>query len=83
MDHVVMIWLYGTISPTLRRSSRRFPPLPTSSSLFQNASSSANVIEQRALYLNATFWNFMQGDLSITDYCRKFKSMADALGDLG
>jgi hypothetical protein len=34
MDRVVMIWLYGTISPTLRRSPKMFPPLPTPSGLF-------------------------------------------------
>ena len=39
--------------------------------------------ETRALFLDAEFRNFRQGDLSITDYCRKFKGMADALGDLG
>ncbi|XP_012698986.1 uncharacterized protein LOC101779675 [Setaria italica] len=39
--------------------------------------------ETRALYLDAKFRTFVQSDLSITDYCRRFKSMADALGDLG
>lgn len=39
--------------------------------------------ETRALYLDAEFRNFSQGDLSVTDYCRRLKGMADALGDLG
>jgi len=39
--------------------------------------------ETRALHLDAHFRHFCQGDLSITDYCRKFKSMADDLADLG
>ncbi|XP_072151447.1 uncharacterized protein [Setaria viridis] len=39
--------------------------------------------ETRALYADVQFRNFVQGDLSIADYCRRFKSMADALGDLG
>ena len=39
--------------------------------------------ETRALYLDAQFCNFVQGDLSITDYCKRFKQMADTLGDLG
>ncbi|WVZ53344.1 LOW QUALITY PROTEIN: hypothetical protein U9M48_004304, partial [Paspalum notatum var. saurae] len=39
--------------------------------------------ETRALYLNSEFHNFEQGDLSITDYCRKLKGMANALSDLG
>jgi hypothetical protein len=37
--------------------------------------------EHRAL-LDARFRTFVQGDLSITDYCRRLKGMADALGDL-
>jgi hypothetical protein len=28
------------------------------------------------------FRNFVQGDLSMTEYCRKMKAMADSLGDL-
>ena len=39
--------------------------------------------ETRALYLDAEFRAFVQGDLPICDYCRKMKGMADALGDLG
>ncbi|XP_072146631.1 uncharacterized protein [Setaria viridis] len=38
--------------------------------------------ETRALYLDALFCNFVQGDLSIADYYCRFKSMADALNDL-
>jgi hypothetical protein len=29
------------------------------------------------------FCNFVQGDLSMSDYCHKMKSMADSLVDLG
>ena len=39
--------------------------------------------ETGALYLDAEFRNFEQGDPSITDYYRKLKGMADALSDLG
>jgi hypothetical protein len=39
--------------------------------------------ETRALHLDAKFRHFCQGDMSITDYCRRFKNMADALNDLG
>lgn len=38
--------------------------------------------ETRALCLDAAFHTFVQGDLSIIDYNRKMKGMADALGDL-
>lgn len=37
----------------------------------------------RALILDADFRTFSQGDLTITEYCTKMKTMADALGDLG
>lgn len=39
--------------------------------------------ERRAINLTAEFRNFTQGDLNITDYCRRLKAMADMLGDLG
>ena len=39
--------------------------------------------ETRALLLDAKLRNFVQGDLSITDYCKELKRMADTLGDLG
>jgi hypothetical protein len=39
--------------------------------------------EQRTLHLDAAFHTFAQGDLSVNEYCRKFKAMADGLADLG
>jgi hypothetical protein len=39
--------------------------------------------ETRALHLDAKFRAFAQGHLSITDYCKQFKKMADDLADLG
>ena len=39
--------------------------------------------ETRALLLDAQLRGFKQGDLSITDYCRRLKTMADQLGNLG
>jgi hypothetical protein len=38
--------------------------------------------EQRTLHLDAVFHTFVQGDLSINEYCRKFKAMADDPTDL-
>ena len=37
----------------------------------------------RAVYLNAEFRTFLQGDLSVLAYCTRMKAMADRLGDLG
>jgi hypothetical protein len=39
--------------------------------------------EQRTLHLDTVFHNFVQGDLSVLEYCRKFKTMANGLVDLG
>jgi hypothetical protein len=39
--------------------------------------------EQRTLQLDVAFRNFVQGDLSVSEYCHKFKAMADGLADLG
>jgi hypothetical protein len=38
--------------------------------------------EQRTLHFDAAFHTFVQGDLSVNEYCRKFKAMADDLADL-
>ena len=39
--------------------------------------------ETRTILLDVEFHGFSQGDLSIADYCRRFKKMADQLDDLG
>jgi hypothetical protein len=39
--------------------------------------------EQRTVHLDAAFCTFVQGDLSVNEYCRKFKAMVDGLADLG
>jgi hypothetical protein len=38
--------------------------------------------ETRALHIDATFRNFIQGDLNMNDYCRKMKGFTDSLNDL-
>ena len=39
--------------------------------------------ETCALLLEAKFRNFIQGDLSVAEYCKEMKRMADMLEDLG
>jgi hypothetical protein len=39
--------------------------------------------QTRALQLDAELRTLEQGDMSVGDYCRKMKSMADGLRDLG
>jgi hypothetical protein len=38
--------------------------------------------ETHALHIDATFRSFVQGDLSVNDYCRKMKGFTDSLADL-
>jgi hypothetical protein len=82
MDCVVKSWISGTISTDLaeavmaRTATARTIWLAFEEQFLGNQ-------ETRALHLDAKIRHFCQGDLSITDYCRRFKNMADALGDLG
>jgi hypothetical protein len=39
--------------------------------------------ETCALHIDATFQNFVQGDLNVNGYCLKMKGFADSLIDLG
>ncbi|WVZ73451.1 hypothetical protein U9M48_021755 [Paspalum notatum var. saurae] len=82
MDCVVKSWIYGTLSTDLantvmeQASNARSIWLAVESQFLGNK-------EHRALLLDTRFRTFVQGDLSITEYCRRLKGMADALGDLG
>jgi hypothetical protein len=82
MDCVVKSWILNIITDDLaemisaRNATAHATRCAVESQFFSNH-------ETRALYLNAKFRNFVQGDLSITDYCREFKRMADMLGNLG
>ncbi|XP_066366013.1 uncharacterized protein [Miscanthus floridulus] len=79
---VVLSWLYGTISADLVEIV--MAPATTACTVWLALEDQfVGNRETRALYLDAEFRNFLQGDLSVTDYCRRLKGMADALGDLG
>lgn len=82
MECTVLSWLYGTISSSLAEIVMSSTALARHVWLGLEEQFIGNK-ETRALYLDAEFRNFVQGDLSTSDYCRKLKSMADALGDLG
>jgi hypothetical protein len=82
MDSVVLNWISNSITPELHQVVRghgataRHLWLAIENQFLVNR-------EQHTLLLNATFRNFVQGDLIISEYCCKFKNMADALADLG
>ncbi|XP_066373416.1 uncharacterized protein [Miscanthus floridulus] len=85
MDCVVRSWLYGTIATDLldivmargdHGATARTTWLAIETQFLGNK-------ETRIILLDAKFRNFKQGDLSITNYCKRLKGMADDLGDLG
>jgi hypothetical protein len=82
MDSVVLNWISNSITPELhqvvreRGATARHLWLAIENQFLGNR-------EQRTLHLDAAFRNFVQGDLTVSEYCRKFKNMADALADLG
>lgn len=82
MDCVVLEWLYGTITPELCEIVMEHGA--TARAVWQALEGQfIGNRETRALHLDAQFRAFVQGDLSVSDYCRRLKSMADALGALG
>ena len=85
MDCVVRSWLYGTLSDNLHDIVRhrgdqgdtaRTTWLAIESQFLGNR-------EARALILDAKLRTLVQGDLSVTDYCKLLKTTADNLADLG
>jgi hypothetical protein len=81
LDSIVPTWIVGTISVDLHSLLRNLPHarvawLATEGQFLDKA-------EARALRLDAAIRIFVQGDLSVSEYCRKMKTMADSLGDLG
>ena len=82
MDSVVLTWLSNSISSELKRMVRerghtaRYLWVVIESQFLDNR-------EQRTLHLDLSFRSFTQGDLSVNDYCHKYKAMADDLADLG
>jgi hypothetical protein len=82
MDSVVLNWISNSISMDLHQVVRghgcttRHLWLAIKNQFLGNR-------EHRTLHLDAAFRTFVQGDLSINEYYRKFKAMADGLADLG
>ena len=81
LDSIVLSWILETVSPDLHDLVRTSPNtrrawLALEGQFLGNA-------ETRALRFDASFRTFVQGDLSASEFCRRMKSMADSLGDLG
>ena len=82
MDCVVKSWIIATLTDDLgeiiraQGSTARHAWLAVESQFLGNR-------EARSIQLETKFCNFVQGDLSITDYSRRLKKMADDLMALG
>jgi hypothetical protein len=82
MDSVVLNWISNSISVNLHQVVRERGCTACHLWLAIVNQFLGNR-EQRTLHLDAAFRTFVQGDLSINEYCCKFKAMADNLADLG
>lgn len=85
LDCTVLSWLYDTISPELHElvSNLAAGP-PTARHVWLGlVRQFLGNRETRAMTLDAEFCTTVQGDLGVTEYCRRLKSIADQLADLG
>jgi uncharacterized membrane protein YgcG len=82
MDCVVKSWILDSLTDDLAEivssqgATARDAWLAVESQFLGNR-------ETQAIQLETKFRNFVQGDLSITEYCRRLKKMADDLTALG
>jgi hypothetical protein len=82
MDCVVKAWILDSLTDDLAEiissqgTTARDAWLAVESQFLGNR-------ETRAIQLEMKFRNFVQGDLSVTEYCRRLKKMADDLTALG
>jgi hypothetical protein len=82
MDSVVLSWLHDTITVELQDITRDQADTACQAWLALEDQFLENR-DARALHLDAQFHLFSQGDLSVGEYCRQMKGLADSLRDLG
>jgi hypothetical protein len=82
LDNIVVTWILGTLSPELHEIVREPTETARQAWLTIEAQFLGNS-ESCVLQLDARFRAFKQGDLSVRDYCRRMKGMADDLRALG
>jgi hypothetical protein len=82
LDNIIVTWILGTLSLELHENVRETTETARQVWLTIEAQFLVNS-ESRVLQPDARFRAFKQGDLSIRDYCRRMKGMADDLRALG
>jgi hypothetical protein len=82
MDNIVNSWIWHTISPDLQDITRQRGHTACDAWLALENHFLGNR-KTRSLHIDGTFRSFVQGDLSVNDYCQKMKGFTDSLSDLG
>jgi hypothetical protein len=82
MDEVVLSWIHGTLTAELQDIVRVSDDIAHRIWGALEAQFLGNR-QTRILYLKNAFRHFAQGDLSVDEYCRQMKTMADTLRTLG
>jgi hypothetical protein len=81
-NYAIVSWLYNRLAPHLLTAVST--DNDTAYSLWRDVREIFHDKRSaRAVYFNAEFRTFLQGDLSVLVYCTRMKAMADQLGDLG
>jgi len=81
MDCVVQSWIAGTLFDDLAEAISSCGS--TARDLWVVVKTQFLGNRETRTLLDVEFHGFAQGDLSVADYCRCFKKMADQLADLG
>jgi hypothetical protein len=84
MDSMVLSWLLGTIIVDLQETTRARDRGRDRTGLQLWVALKEQFLsnrEARALHLDTQFQLFIQSDLSVDDYCRRMKRMADDLSE--
>ena len=82
MDEVVLSWIHGTLTAELQDIVR----VPDAIAHRVWGALEAQFLghrQTRILYLETAFRQLTRGDLSVDEYCRQMKTMADTLRTLG
>jgi hypothetical protein len=83
MDCVVVTWIFNTISTDLLDIIHERDGISAQAVWLGLEQQFLNNREYHAMLLDSEFRTLSQGALSIDEFCRKMKGMADALADLG
>jgi hypothetical protein len=81
-QRVVNLWIWGTISLDLQDVTRQRSHTAHDAWLALENHFLSNR-KTRTLHIDVTFQSFIQGNLSVNDYCQKMKGFIDYLTDLG